>query len=71
MPKYIKKYVGETIDGVYITKAGILSACLLGHGHVMDFLDRNPDNLNHKDGNGTSIRSRLMKYDHIEIRSCF
>lgn len=68
--KDIEKYVGKTIGGVYITKAGILGASLLGCGYVNKFLDSNGD-INPTDAYGTSIKSRLVLFQDFELISCF
>ncbi len=66
----IEKYVGKTIDGVYITKAGLIGASMLGCGNVHTFLSSNGEN-NPKDGNGTSVRSRLKHFQDVELKACF
>lgn len=62
----IKKYVGKNINGVRITKAGILSASFLGYHHVYNYLKSN-GNINHSDGNGHSVKKRLKMFQNYEI----
>ncbi len=66
LKKHIELYVGKNIDGVKITKAGIISASFLGFGYVDKFLSSN-GKLNPKDGNGHSIRDRLKMFENYEI----
>jgi hypothetical protein len=68
--KDIEKYVGKTIDGVYITKAGILGASMLGCGYVDKFLKRK-GKTNSTDAYGTSVKSRLVMFEDVELNSCF
>jgi hypothetical protein len=64
LKKYIENYSGKIIEGVHITKAGILSASMLGFGHVKKFL-RGEDNFSDKFS--TSIKNRIKQFENIEI----
>lgn len=66
----IDKYVGKTIDGIYITKAGILGASMLGCGYVKKFLNSN-GSINPCDANGVTIRSKFLMYEEFELKSCY
>ena len=68
--KDIEKYVGKTIDGVYITKAGILGASMLGCGYVDNFLKSGGKD-NPTDAYGTSVKSRLIMFQDFELNSCY
>jgi hypothetical protein len=61
----IKKYVGKTIHGVYITESGILAAAHLGGaGNVKKFF-RNGKNF--ADGNGTKITSYMKRFANYQL----
>lgn len=61
----IKKYVGKTIHGVYITESGILAAAHLGGaGNVKKFF-RNGKNF--ADGNGTKITSYMKRFANYNL----
>lgn len=62
----IKKYVGKKINGIRITKAGILSASFLGYLNVVKFLNSN-GRINYRDGNGQSVKYRLKMFENKEI----
>jgi hypothetical protein len=70
LKKDIEKYVGKTIDGVYITKAGILGASMLGCGYVNQFLKSNGKK-NPTDAYGTSVKSRLLMFQDFELNGCY
>jgi hypothetical protein len=63
---HINKYVGKEIDGVRITKAGILSASFLGFGYVDKFLTSNGKH-NPTDANGHSIKDRMQMFEDYEV----
>lgn len=61
------KYIGCTINNVYITKSGLLAAAHLGGaGNVMTFLNSEGD-VNFKDGNGTEVSSYLKEFSHYNF----
>lgn len=64
---HIEKYVGKEIDGVRITKAGILSASFLGFGYVAKFLSSN-GKVNPSDANGHSIKDRMIHFENYELK---
>jgi hypothetical protein len=66
LKKHIDEYVGKEIDGVRITKAGILSASFLGFAYVDKFLKSN-GRVNPKDGNGHSIKDRMSIFENFEV----
>ena len=68
LKKSIKKYVGKKVNGVIITKAGILASSFLGYHNVYKFLSSN-GKINHKDGNGYSVKDRLKTFQFTEINS--
>ena len=56
----IKKYVGETINGIYITESGILAAAHLGGaGNVRKFFRKGHE---FEDGNGTKMTSYMIRF---------
>jgi hypothetical protein len=58
LKRFIRKYDGKIVHGVYVTESGILAAAHLGGaGNVMNWFRKGED---FKDGNGTPI-TRYMK----------
>ena len=58
--KEIKKYVGQTINGVYITESGLLAAAhFAGAGNVRRFFRKGYE---FEDGNGTKMTSYMIKF---------
>jgi len=56
----IKKYVGKTVNGIYITESGILAAAHLGGaGNVRKFFRKGYE---FKDGNGTKMTSYMIRF---------
>jgi len=56
----IKKYVGETVNGIYITESGILAAAHLGGaGNVRKFFKKGHE---FEDGNGTKMTSYMIRF---------
>ena len=56
----IKKYVGETVNGIYITESGILAAAHLGGaGNVRKFFRKG---FEFEDGNGTKMTSYMVRF---------
>ena len=56
----IKKYVGETVNGIYITESGILAAAHLGGaGNVRKFFRKGYE---FEDGNGTKMTSYMKQF---------
>lgn len=65
LQKYIDKYEGEVVHGVYITESGILAAAHLGGaGNVRKFFRKGS---NFKDGNGTSIVTYMEKFSGYKL----
>ena len=63
--RQIKKYVGTTVAGVYITESGLLAAAhLAGPGNVRKFLRRGYE---FKDGNGTKMTSYMVKFSNYQL----
>jgi hypothetical protein len=61
----IKKYVGKTINGIYITESGILAAAHLGGaGNVKKFFRKGYE---FKDGNGTKMTSYMKRFANYEL----
>jgi len=61
----IKKYVGKTINGIYITESGILAAAHLGGaGNVKKFFRKGYE---FKDGNGTKITSYMKRFADYKL----
>ena len=56
----IKKYVGETVNDIYITESGILAAAHLGGaGNVRKFFRKGHE---FEDGNGTKMTSYMIRF---------
>lgn len=64
----IAKYVGTTINDVYITRAGILNASMLGFNNVLKFLESNGE-VNYTPKRGYSVQNRLAQFERTEIIS--
>ena len=61
----IKKYVGKTINGVYITESGLLAAAhLAGAGNVRRFFRKGYE---FRDGNGTKMTSYMIKFANYDL----
>jgi hypothetical protein len=61
----IKKYVGQTINGIYITESGILAAAHLGGaGNVRKFFRKGYE---FKDGNGTKMTSYMIRFAGYDL----
>jgi len=61
----IKKYVGQTINGIYITESGILAAAHLGGaGNVKKFFRKGYE---FKDGNGTEMTSYMVRFASYDL----
>ena len=61
----IKKYVGKTISGVYITESGLLAAAhLAGAGNVRKFFRKGYE---FYDGNGTKMTSYMVKFANYNL----
>jgi len=62
MSKYINQYENTFINGVYITKSGIVGAShLVGVGSVKEYFDSNGEKIK-KDGNDTSLEKYLILF---------
>jgi len=69
LDKVIKHYSGTYVNGVYVTKAGILAgAHLVGTGGVLTFL--RPDKYDYKtvDGNGVHVSTYMTKFAGYDLR---
>lgn len=63
--RYIKKYDGKVIHGVYVTESGILAAAHLGGaGNVAKWFRKGAD---FKDANGTSIVTYMKKFSGYDL----
>jgi len=61
----IKKYVGKTINDVYITESGLLAAAhLAGAGNVRRFFRKGYE---FRDGNGTKMTSYMIKFADYDL----
>ena len=62
----IRKYVGDTINGIYITESEILAAAhLAGAGNVKKFFRKGYE---FKDGNGTKMTSYLILFADYDLK---
>jgi len=67
MSYYITKYNNTYINGVHITKSGILSAChLVGMGNVKKYLDSNGKIIK-KDANGKSLENYMIIFENYDF----
>ena len=65
LQKYIDKYEGDTVHGVYITESGVLAAAHLGgQGNVKKFFRRGKK---FKDGFGTGITTYMEKFAGYDL----
>lgn len=65
LKKYIKKYNGKYIHGVYITESGVLAAAhLAGAGNVRKFFRRGYE---FKDGNGTKLTTYMKLFSDYQL----
>jgi len=63
--RFIEKYEGKVINGVYITESGILAAAhLAGPGNVKKFFRKGYE---FKDGNGTKMTSYMKKFSNYRL----
>lgn len=63
--RYIEKYEGKIINGIYITESGILAAAhLAGAGNVKKFFRKGYE---FQDGNGTKMTSYMKKFSGYEL----
>ena len=65
LKRYIKKYAGKTVHGVFITESGILAAAhLAGAGNVRRFFRKGYE---FKDGYGTKMTSYMKKFSGYQL----
>lgn len=65
LKKYIRKYNGKVIHGVYVTESGILAAAhLSGAGNVRRFFKKGYE---FKDGYGTTLTSYIQKFNDYQL----
>jgi hypothetical protein len=63
--RYIQKYDGKVVNGVFVTQSGILAAAhLAGAGNVRKFFRKGYE---FKDGNGTKMTSYMRKFSNYEL----
>ena len=63
--RYIRKYEGRLVNGIYITESGILAAAhLAGAGNVRKFFRRGYE---FRDGNGTKMTSYMKKFSNYRL----
>jgi len=63
--RYIQKYDGKVVNGVFVTQSGILAAAhLAGAGNVRKFFRRGYE---FRDGNGTKMTSYMRKFSNYEL----
>ena len=63
--RYIQKYNGKTINGIYITESGLLAAAhLAGAGNVKKFFRKGYE---FRDGNGTKMTSYMKKFSNYQL----
>ena len=63
--RFIRKYHGSVVNGIYITESGILAAAhLAGPGNVRKFFRNGYE---FKDGNGTKMTSYMKKFSSYDL----
>lgn len=63
--KFIRKYDGKVLHGVYVTESGLLAAAHLGGaGSVIDWIRKGED---FQDANGTSITKYMKVFSDYEL----
>ena len=63
--RYIQKYDGKVVNGVFVTQSGILAAAhLAGAGNVRKFFRKGYE---FRDGNGTKMSSYMRKFSNYEL----
>ena len=63
--KFIEKFDGKVINGIYITESGILAAAhLAGPGNVKKFFRKGYE---FKDGNGTKMTSYMRRFSNYQL----
>jgi len=63
--RQISEYVGQTINGIYITESGILAAAhLAGPGNVKKFFRKGYE---FKDGNGTKMTDYMVLFSGYKL----
>ena len=63
--RYIQKYDGKVVNGVFVTQSGILAAAhLAGAGNVRKFFRKGYE---FRDGNGTKMTSYMRKFSNYEL----
>lgn len=61
-------YIGETIDGVKITKSGMIAASHLGGAKSVKLFLASDGRLNRKDALGTSVRDYMKKFSFYDLK---
>ena len=65
LKRFIKKYEGKTVHGVFVTESGILAAAHLGGaGNIRKWFRKGED---FKDGYGTTITSYMIKFKGYQL----
>ena len=65
LKKFISKYEGQVVNGIYITESGILAAAhLAGPGNVKKFFRKGYE---FKDGNGTRMTSYMQRFSGFNL----
>lgn len=65
LQRYIDKYQGQSLHGVYITESGVLAAAhLAGVGNVKKFFRKGYE---FKDGKGTKMTSYMKKFSGYQL----
>jgi hypothetical protein len=68
LSRIIRKYENTYVNGVYVTRSGILaSAHLAGHGGVWAFFDPEKHSYATADANGTSVEMYMKKFANYHI----
>jgi len=67
----IDKFVGQTIGGVKITKAGILAGAHLGGAQSVKRYLYSNGKYNRKDANMTSVKDYMRMFEHYHMYECF
>ena len=67
LSKYINSYEGRTVNGLLITKSGLLAACHLGGARSVKLFLKSNGRINRRDIYGTSIGHYLLLFKNYDF----
>lgn len=66
LKRFIKRYENKTVDGIKITKAGILAGAQFGPGTVIEFFKRE-GKYKLRDSNGVHVKSYMKHFSKYKL----